>query len=152
MENKANQTNQSKQTLSYKTYFKQVFNKKDIFLLPNIFCYFRILIAILYLFVYLYPYDLLTNTKITLENNNYLFNATLSGALLILCGFTDFLDGFIARKFKLTSHLGKIIDPLADKLLQLVIGIGFTIKVSYEHTMYNWNNYYLFFCINCYFF
>ena len=33
--------------------------------------------------------------------------------------FTDFLDGFIARKFKMETKLGIILDPIADKLLIL---------------------------------
>ena len=33
---------------------------------------------------------------------------------------TDFLDGWIARKFKIESELGKVLDPLADKILVLV--------------------------------
>ena len=32
---------------------------------------------------------------------------------------TDFLDGFIARKYDLTSNLGKILDPIGDKLMTL---------------------------------
>lgn len=36
----------------------------------------------------------------------------------IVSGFTDVLDGFIARKFNCTSDMGKILDPLADKLMQ----------------------------------
>lgn len=43
------------------------------------------------------------------------------GALLlfVLAAFTDFFDGFIARKYHKTSQLGKFIDPMADKLLVL---------------------------------
>ena len=33
---------------------------------------------------------------------------------------TDFLDGWIARKLKIESELGKVLDPLADKILVLV--------------------------------
>ena len=38
-------------------------------------------------------------------------------------GATDFADGYIARHFNQTSNLGKIIDPVADRLL-LFVGIG----------------------------
>ncbi len=37
-----------------------------------------------------------------------------------IIGFTDFLDGWIARKFNIVSDLGKVLDPLADKILVLV--------------------------------
>lgn len=40
--------------------------------------------------------------------------------LTIIAIFTDFLDGKIARKFNLTTPLGAILDPIADKVLILV--------------------------------
>ena len=39
--------------------------------------------------------------------------------VFVLAGATDVVDGYIARKFDCTSTLGKILDPLADKFLQL---------------------------------
>lgn len=45
--------------------------------------------------------------------------------VLALSGLTDFLDGKIARRFNQISNLGKILDPLADKLTQITIAIMF---------------------------
>jgi len=40
-----------------------------------------------------------------------------AAGLFLLISLTDALDGYIARRYKQTSDLGKLIDPLADKIL-----------------------------------
>lgn len=44
-----------------------------------------------------------------------------AGCILILSGFTDIVDGFIARQFCMISNLGKVLDPIADKLTQATV-------------------------------
>ena len=45
------------------------------------------------------------------------FNDTLALVLFSMAGFTDFLDGRIARSRKLITNFGILMDPLADKIL-----------------------------------
>ena len=44
-------------------------------------------------------------------------------SLFIAAGFSDGLDGYLAKRFNWTSELGKILDPLADKLLLVTVFI-----------------------------
>ncbi len=46
-------------------------------------------------------------------------NIIVAIILFVFGGATDVIDGYIARKFNCSSALGKILDPLADKALQL---------------------------------
>jgi cardiolipin synthase len=51
-----------------------------------------------------------------------LSNSLLWGTLIfLLAGFTDILDGYIARKYKIVTKWGTAMDPLADKLMLLVV-------------------------------
>lgn len=50
-------------------------------------------------------------------------NVMWAVVVLFISGLTDFFDGKIARKFNQISALGKMLDPVADKLTQITIAI-----------------------------
>ena len=82
--------------------------------IPNVLSLFRIFLVPLFLIVYL-----------TGHEQPYFL---ISALILLISGITDVLDGFIARKFKMTSELGKVLDPFADKLTQIAILAALVIK------------------------
>ncbi len=53
-------------------------------------------------------------------------------ALLLFCiaSFSDFLDGYVARKTNNESVLGEILDPIADKLLIVFVLIGLSVNLD----------------------
>lgn len=75
--------------------------ENKIITIPNVMSLFRI--VLIPVIVWLYS-----------VKHNYVW----AGYLLILSGITDTVDGFIARHFHMVSNLGKILDPVADKLTQ----------------------------------
>lgn len=81
--------------------------------LINILTLSRILIAII-IFVLL------------LSNTNYLVTLLL----FLIAGFTDYFDGFLARKYNATSQIGEILDPIADKILIIFLFFGLALNLS----------------------
>lgn len=53
-----------------------------------------------------------------------------AAVLLGVLGATDWVDGFIARRFNQVSELGKVLDPTADRLLLVVALVGMFIDGS----------------------
>ncbi len=92
---------------------KELKNNKRVFNLPNILTLFRIILAPIFCVLYF------ENFK-----NHYIY----ASAVLLISGATDVIDGFIARHFNLITTLGKVLDPIADKLTQAVIIVCLTIN------------------------
>lgn len=75
---------------------------------PNALSLFRIVLLPVFVVLYLNSQD----------NSAMLYGAV---GVLLLSGLSDALDGFIARRFGQISDLGKILDPVADKLTQVTV-------------------------------
>ena len=80
-----------------------------IFTIPNVLSFLRIILAGLFLILY--------SDTAGLRDNIW------AVMVLIVSGITDFLDGKIARRFNMISELGKILDPIADKVTEAVIAL-----------------------------
>ncbi len=87
--------------------------------LPNALAFARVLIAPL-MFMLLVNRDLF-------ENVHPSWLDFFAAFLFVLASITDFFDGYIARKFEQITELGKILDPLADKMLTLAGFLGLMI-------------------------
>lgn len=56
-------------------------------------------------------------------------NTLAAGLILVASGLTDTLDGNLARRFGWVSDLGKVLDPVADKLTQTAVSLCLMIRI-----------------------
>lgn len=92
-------------------------NRKEIFSIPNILGYFRILLIPFIVYSYMVAETI----------RDY----SLTAALVGVSSITDMFDGLIARKFNMVTELGKLIDPVADKLTQAALILCFALRSNH---------------------
>lgn len=88
--------------------------KKEIFTIPNLLSLFRLALIPIYVSIYL--------------NATETYQYYLAGGILAVSCLTDMVDGKIARHFNMISTVGKVLDPLADKVTQLALTICLSIR------------------------
>ncbi|MDF2614025.1 MAG: CDP-alcohol phosphatidyltransferase family protein [Clostridia bacterium] len=95
--------------------------RKEIFSIPNLLSFLRILLIPFFIAIY-----------VSADNSKDYYLATL---IIILSGMTDFIDGFIARRFHMITEFGKIIDPIADKLTQAAIVVTLMNQIRFMYVI-----------------
>ena len=80
----------------------------------------RVIMSFIIMILLLFPFELL-NIKLP----TYIFNGNIyielkyiiAGILFVIASLTDFLDGYVARKYNMVTDFGKMVDAVSDKLL-----------------------------------
>lgn len=86
--------------------------------LANFFTASRIVLAPIFFVVYFLPNYINVSPKVTL---------VILIPLFTYMQFTDFLDGYVARKYNMVSDFGKLFDPFADVLANVAVLFCFTL-------------------------
>lgn len=97
------------------------FEISHLFKIPNLLCYIRIILVPVFCILFF---------AADTPGDYY-----MASGIVLISGVTDFLDGQIARRFNMITDLGKIIDPLADKLMQLAMLICLTIRIKFMYLL-----------------
>ncbi|MEG0423493.1 MAG: CDP-diacylglycerol--glycerol-3-phosphate 3-phosphatidyltransferase [Erysipelotrichaceae bacterium] len=87
--------------------------------LPNKISVFRILLVPVIALIYLFPYAQFGIEVLEFDISFVTLKLTNIIVLILfgIASFTDFLDGYLARKNNMITSFGKFMDPIADKLL-----------------------------------
>lgn len=86
-------------------------------------------VLLIFIFVALSAFDSRNpNCFYAPERVSYIFHV-IAVIFALIAGLTDLLDGYLARKMKVESDFGRLLDPLADKILVLAT---FTMMVAYS--------------------
>lgn len=88
--------------------------------LPNKITMSRIILSLFIIIILLFPFDaagfslpkLFINESLVID-----IKYPIAGVLFIIASLTDFVDGYLARKYNLVTDLGKMLDAIADKVL-----------------------------------
>ena len=89
-------------------------SRKDLFTIPNLMGYFRIILIPIFMAVYIGADS----------RANYIAAAVILG----ISGLTDCFDGKIARHLNMITEWGKVLDPVADKLTQAAVFISLSFR------------------------
>ena len=85
---------------------------------PNTLAFIRLLLAPAMFFL------LVNRDSMLLQGIHYSWLDYMAAFIFVVASATDFFDGYIARTFNQITTLGKILDPLADKMLTLAGFLG----------------------------
>lgn len=80
----------------------------------------RVILSIVIMFLLLFPFEGLGLKLPTyLVNKNILIELKyiIAGIIFVIASLTDFLDGYVARKYNLVTDFGKMVDAISDKML-----------------------------------
>ena len=87
--------------------------------LPNKLTVSRIILSLVVIFLLLFPFYMvgLEFPRFSVAGILVDLKIIIAGVIFIIASVTDFLDGYIARKYDLITDTGKMLDAIADKLL-----------------------------------
>ena len=100
------------------------YTKKELFNIPNILTYLRILSIPFYMYF-----------VISGGLNNITKYVYIGLAIFLIAASTDLFDGAFARKFIQVTDIGKVLDPLADKLMHMTVLLSLVI-IGYVHWIF----------------